>query len=239
MTQNKDASQYVNQNKSAWNQFYSESPRLSYPDLMFVHFLTRYASKDPAIKNGIAIGEGDGAQALAIARRGVHMTCVDISEEAVTRLSHFAKEDGLSDSVTTCLGDQRDLSRFADNTFDLALSWSVISYLSVEDGQKALSEIHRVLRPGGHFIGLLESMIHTGYQQPGVMQLGPRTYQMPAQVTHSKPNVIMTYYDKNHVHNALSLFDNIALSHRVIELPPDCKNKIGQWMFHATKKSPL
>lgn len=225
----------VAENRTAWNRVYEKSPRLRYPDLMFVHFLMRYAWPRGGIRSAVCIGEGDGPQALAIARLGVHVTCVDLSEVAVARLEQFARDDGLGEQVEVQVGDQRRLEGLPDNGFDLALSWSVISYGMPGDGVRAVREIHRVLRPGGSFIGLLESTTHTGFSQPGVEPLGPRTYRMPPQPRQSKPGVVMTYYGRQDVAGLLEGFDELALSHRIIELPPDLGCQVGQWMFHCVK----
>ncbi len=47
------------------------------------------------------------------------------------------------------VGDMRDLPS-ADNWFDVALAFGVFYYGTHEDHLKAISEMHRVLKPGGH-----------------------------------------------------------------------------------------
>jgi SAM-dependent methyltransferase len=50
-------------------------------------------------------------------------------------------------------GDARDLAAFADHEFDLVLfSFNGIDYMPPEDRPRALSEVFRVLRPGGVFV---------------------------------------------------------------------------------------
>jgi SAM-dependent methyltransferase len=49
-------------------------------------------------------------------------------------------------------GDARDLSRFADGTFDLvSFSFNGIDAVDLEGRRRVLAEVHRVLRPGGAF----------------------------------------------------------------------------------------
>ena len=50
------------------------------------------------------------------------------------------------------VGDARNLSQFADNSFDLILfSFNGIDYISHEDRLKVLQEINRVGKSGGYF----------------------------------------------------------------------------------------
>lgn len=218
--------------KTEWDRKYAGAPRQRYPDLMFIHFLMRYAAKTP-ISNALVIGCGDGSEVFAIARLGAAVTGIDISSEATQRTLEFARDEGLREAVATMVCDQRVL-KFPNSSFDLVVSWSVISYLSVEDAAKALSEIHRVLRPNGSFIGLLESNDHSGPKQTGVIQIGPRTWRMPSQ-SKTAGDVILTYFSRDDADRALSDFRDVSLSHRVVELPPDSTFRVGQWMFHCRK----
>jgi ubiquinone/menaquinone biosynthesis C-methylase UbiE len=221
-------------NREAWNDFYSLSPRLRYPDLVFIHFLMRYFPKLNTGK-GLSIGSGDGAHAFAIANLGLAVDCVDLSETSLMRIKKFSLDDGIEDRINVHHGDQRALSFLADASYDIVESWSVISYGTKTDSRQSLAEIYRVLKPGGSFIGLLESTIHTAYQQSGVKMIEPGTYQMPNEVTESKPNVILSYYTEPEVRQALSNFEELSLAHRVFELPPDMSRKVGQWMFYCKK----
>ena len=55
-------------------------------------------------------------------------------------------------SIKFMVGDARNLSQFADNSFDLILfSFNGIDYISHEDRLKVLQEINRVGKSGGYF----------------------------------------------------------------------------------------
>ena len=228
------ATSCVEENQRAWNQVYAGSPRLQYPDLMFIHLLKCYLPWREC-QRGLCVGSGDGAQPLAAAALGIDMECIDLSEESVARLRQFSRDDDLESRISVGQGEQTDLSRFDDNTFDFAISWSVLSYGFPETAMQGINEIYRVVKPGGGFIGLLESDNHTAYSQEGVVQLAQKTYQMPKNPAQSKEGVIMTFYDREEVGQMLSSFTQVSLSHRVIQLPPDCVRSVGQWMFYAQK----
>lgn len=84
------------------------------------------------------IGCGTGALLKEI---GVYGEChgLDFSQKAVD----FCKKRGISN---VGVGDVVKIS-YPNNTFDIVLALDIIEH--VEDDQKAISEIHRVLKPGG------------------------------------------------------------------------------------------
>lgn len=231
-----DQNQVVSENFKVWDKVYTDGPRLRYPDLMYIHFLMKYVPLEKT-KTALILGPGDGTEAFPLARLGIKTTGVDLCEKAAERLNKFAQEDGFANLITASQGDQRDLSRFPANSFDLVVSWSVISYLTKEDGQKAINEINRVLKPGGSFIGLLESTEHTGYTQDGAIKVSDKdtTFQFPVNTKQSRAGLVMTFYDANESKTSLKSFKQLAMSHRVMSLPPDLESKVGQWMFHCTK----
>jgi len=101
-------------------------------------------------KKILEIGVGAGTDHLQWARAGARCVGVDLTDAAIelTR-AHLAMH-----------GFESDLRRadaealpFPDESFDLVYSWGVIHHS--EQPAKIVSEIHRVLRPGGTFIGML------------------------------------------------------------------------------------
>lgn len=102
-------------------------------------------SPDEKILDG---GCGDGLTLLAFMKE---FDCqgfgVDISDQALVKAeTNFKKENRL---VTIRKGDVRNLP-FDNNFFDVYLSLGVIEHFS--DYYKALSEMYRVLKPGGMII---------------------------------------------------------------------------------------
>lgn len=92
------------------------------------------------------LGSGDGVVAELIAPRARSVTCLDLSEAVVEagrrRLSGFP-------GVRFVRGDMHTLP-FDDLSFDDILALSVLPY--AERPLEVLSEIHRVLRPGGRLV---------------------------------------------------------------------------------------
>jgi SAM-dependent methyltransferase len=76
---------------------------------------------------------------------GSNVTVLDLSETQLERDRQAAAHYGLT--VRTEQGDMRDLSRFADDSFDVV--WHAHSITFIPDVQTVFVEVARVLRPGG------------------------------------------------------------------------------------------
>src|SRR6202000_3247322 len=92
----------------------------------------------------LASGEGFGAALLARAARSVHG--IDIDQRTVDHSSLNYAGGAISFSV----GDARDLSAFADDSFGAVVAFEMIEH--VADQNRVLSEGARVLAPGGILI---------------------------------------------------------------------------------------
>ena len=87
---------------------------------------------------------GAGGAALELARRGSRVTAIDASPAMVERTRRRASAAGLT--IESVAMDGQDLG-FADATFDAALS--VLGVVLFPDAVRGLSELRRVVRPGG------------------------------------------------------------------------------------------
>jgi len=92
----------------------------------------------------LEIGVGLGADHLCFAEAGALLSGIDLTERAVEhtkrRLSLFDLTSDLS------VGDAERLS-FEDKTFDVVYSWGVLHHSP--NTRRAVSEVYRVLKPGG------------------------------------------------------------------------------------------
>jgi len=87
---------------------------------------------------------GAGGAALELARRGHRVTAIDASLAMVSRTKERASTTGLVIEALTM--DGQDLT-FPDASFDAALS--VLGVILFPDAVRGLSELRRVVRPGG------------------------------------------------------------------------------------------
>jgi SAM-dependent methyltransferase len=89
-------------------------------------------------------GAGAGGAALELARRGARVTAIDASAGMAARIKQRAAEAGLPLDVLAMDGQHLLL---ADASFDAALS--VFGVILFPDAAAGLSELRRVVKPGG------------------------------------------------------------------------------------------
>ena len=93
----------------------------------------------------LCLAAGGGQQSAAFALLGANVTVFDLSQEQLARDRQAAAHYGLQIDVVN--GDMRDLSRFADNAFDVVLH--AHSFNFVPDVAQVHGQIARVLRTNG------------------------------------------------------------------------------------------
>ncbi|MBS4899287.1 MAG: class I SAM-dependent methyltransferase [Clostridiales bacterium] len=81
-------------------------------------------------------------------RYGCHFTGLDLSEEALSHARENIKAAGLEDKIDLVQGSAFELP-FEDNSFDVVINEAMLTMLLGDKKDLALSEYHRVLKPGG------------------------------------------------------------------------------------------
>lgn len=109
---------------------------------------------------------------------GCHVTSVDINPAFVRAAYECAGAMGLT-TLDTRVGDMRDLSEFADGSFDAIVCCSVLEHLTAPDQEIALREAARVLKPGG-LVGLTFDF---GVGAPGANEHLPPPHDPPTSAT--------------------------------------------------------
>ena len=102
------------------------------------------------------VGTGTGELAFEILRQAPesHVDGIDPSEKMLSIAREKAARDGLANQASFVLGDARALD-LADGLYDGAVLG--FSFRNIEDRSAALSEICRVLNPGGRLV-ILEAV---------------------------------------------------------------------------------
>jgi SAM-dependent methyltransferase len=102
----------------------------------------------PAAGETLVIGCGAGRELFGLESLGYGVTGIDVSPALIEAAQREAQARGSSARIS--LADGRTLS-FPDESFDIVTLWSqVLANVPFEAGrQDLLSEVHRVLRPGG------------------------------------------------------------------------------------------
>ena len=118
------------------------------------------------------LGCGWGRWSIAAARKGYRPIGLDPWLEAVRAARHVTRQLGATANYV--VGDARHLP-FADGTFDVVFSYSVLQHFAKSDVRAVLHETRRVLKPGGSALielpnayGLLNAVqqVRRAFRQP-------------------------------------------------------------------------
>lgn len=113
---------------------------------------------DVTDKDVLCLASGGGQQSAAFGLLGASITIFDISETQLQKDRQTAEHYNLS--ITTIQGDMRDLSCFADDSFDIV--WHAYSINFVPDPRPVFIEVARILR----WDGLYRVECHNPFSQP-------------------------------------------------------------------------
>lgn len=111
---------------------------------------------DPRGKVVLDYGCGPGYTTKRLLENGaLHVTGMDVSEGEIEAARARAQRDGLADRAEFFVGDAH-ATGFPDDSFDLVIGQSILHHLDI---RVALTEIRRVLKPGGSAV-FLEPLAH-------------------------------------------------------------------------------
>ncbi len=163
------------------------------------------------------LGCGVGRHALSFARAGFETHAMDLSEAGLAELKKSAALESME--IATHLAPMTSLP-FEDDSFDYVLSFNVIYHGDPSIVRTAISEIARVLKPGGIYQGTMLSKRNANF---GIgTEIAADTWVREGDD------------DKDHPHfycNAgelVSLFDRFELSY----LEDKVHSKPGSWHWH-------
>lgn len=185
----------VKYNKSAWDNYVDKKDRWTIPvseqdlenakkgDWSVVLTPHKAVPKDwfPPIKGLKVLGlaAGGGQQCPVFATLGADVTVFDNSQKQLQQDKNLSDQFNLD--IKTVQGDMKDLSVFADNSFDLI--FNPCSILFVDNVLPVWKECFRVLKPKG--------ILMTGLTNPVSLQLDEENlkliYKQPFSDLHSLP----------------------------------------------------
>ena len=114
-------------------------------------FLEDFLKNRCSDKQVLDYGCGTGVHSMYMAKRGASVTGIDISDVAIKVAEVFAKRENVSHRCNFLVGNVEKME-FPDNSFDIILSSGMMAYLDLD---KALSEVCRVLKKDGIFLGVM------------------------------------------------------------------------------------
>ena len=115
----------------------------------------------------LEVGCGIGVDSIQLARCGFDVTAVDLTDSALNVAREFAARRNVT--IDFRLGNAEGLD-FPDATFDAVYSFGVLHH--TPDIDKAVAEVHRVLKPGGTAYVML-------YHRDSLVNLVHKVFRLP------------------------------------------------------------
>ena len=210
-------------------EWFGAVERTRYVEEPFVHSVAQFTRwRD---KEVLEIGVGAGADHLQFARAGARLHGVDLTEAAIaTTRAHLALH-GLASDLRRLDAERLPLD---DHSFDLVYSWGVIHHS--EHPNRIVAEIHRVLRPGGTFRGMLYARrsvvaaklwfrhaLVQGHPMRGLADVVSSHMESPGTKAYTEREVreLFSGFQSCSTRRIATLWDRARLPRAVAELIPD------------------
>ena len=91
-------------------------------------------------------GGGCGRFSILLAKQGLHVTHFDISLPMIVKAKELAEKAGVLDRMTFVKGALEDLSDYADQSFDLVMSFDAPISYTYPDQEKTIKELVRIAK---------------------------------------------------------------------------------------------
>lgn len=143
------------QGADTWAAFYRERRGNTYPDENLIRLIRGSYADIPRSGRMVDVGFGRGANLIFFAESGFECHGFEVSQESLDAAREMAERAGVN--LTLGLLTNTTLP-YEKDYFDIVLSWSAVYYHGSRSAvREAISEFHRIIRPGGV---LLMSVIH-------------------------------------------------------------------------------
>ncbi|MDP3710315.1 MAG: class I SAM-dependent methyltransferase [bacterium] len=166
-------------------------------------------------KKVLDIAVGTGWSTEQFARHGATTTAIDISPKAIDLTKKRFKTFDLPEPEAL-VADAQNMP-FADGTFDFVLAWGCLMHMP--DTEKAIREIHRVLKPGGRMAAMMynKNSLHWWYYiwlSKGILRgklLSMSAQQLANRYTdgvYQGGNQLTKFYSRKDIKKMFSMFNS-------------------------------
>ena len=177
------------------------------------HYLA-YRWKRDGRRRVLDLGCGLGRHSLLLARAGLAVDAYDLSADAVREVESRARADRLDLRVRH--GDMHDLP-YEDGTFDCVVAFHVIYHTDRPGLERILSEIRRVLAPGGELFVTLNSAASPQLCDPRFRRIAANMVVKTEGAEAGIPHIYLTEAEVKELMSGWT----IALFHHKEEIGPD------------------
>ncbi|TGJ99562.1 class I SAM-dependent methyltransferase [Leptospira semungkisensis] len=203
--------------KQAWETHYTRpKSKLSYPDENLVRMLSKI-DQTSSSPTALDFGSGSGRHCVLLKDFGYQVSACDYSENSVHSIQEsypWAKASLL----------QSPPYPFADEEFDLVVSWGVLHYNSPDLAKSILAEKYRILKKGGYLATSVRALGDTHLKaQEG--KIGASDLKGGA----------TWFYSQNDIQDLLSNFSSFEMGYTERTPLGKLEERICHWIFLARK----
>jgi ubiquinone/menaquinone biosynthesis C-methylase UbiE len=220
--------------KSLWNEAYANGadnlwgdPPVPYAEVAARRFATNRAFIV------LDLPCGDGRNLPALAPGASILIGGDTSDNAIAISRKVLARESLGNKLVFLKIDAYSIE-IPDGSIDGVFCWDLLGHLTSPD--KALREIYRILRPGGHLVANMWTMNDCQVSDPNIREIAPKEY-----IDHF--DFYCKFYDREDIDSLLASVDMAA---ETVELarwtePPhvgyrEYEHDHESWVFTVRKK---
>ena len=219
-------------NSKEWNWEMAEKETWLVPSEESYYYAEKWAHEGR--KRLLDLGCGLGRHSVFFDAHGFKVTAIDLSDYGVEHLKKWSKENGSVAEIRAVAGDMKELP-FADCAFDCIYSYHVVSHSDTEGVRQVISEIRRVLKPGGEIFFDLCSKDAWHYKDSGFPHIDENTLRFVGGVEDGIPHC---FFDEKMIYEFMEGFTINRLRH-VFTLKTDLFNAAGtHWFIEADADKP-
>ena len=228
--------EFIKTDETGSRAFFEEAERVRYK---YHYYLPGLFDSIAAAKPGgtvLEIGCSMGTDLLQLARRGLRVTGIDLTEAGIELAQRRFQLYNMQAQLKTA--DAENLP-FGENSFDIVYSFGVLHH--TPDTGRAVAEVRRVLKPGGLAVIMLyhrrsfNYLMHRLLNQPFD---GHRNDRCPIERTYTKSGINILFRDFARVELDLKYFMTTGFGIVWDLLPLYVHKKLGQiWGWHIIIKA--
>ncbi|MSR78078.1 MAG: class I SAM-dependent methyltransferase [Candidatus Omnitrophica bacterium] len=113
----------------------------------------------------LEMGSGAGPNLVWLAEKGIRVSGVDISSQALQLCRANLQHHGFSSQIGELVEASVENTIFQSQYFDGIVESCVFQHLDKQTREKSFQEVRRLLKPGGVFVGYMLSTEHTVFQK--------------------------------------------------------------------------
>lgn len=202
----KSSQEILKINQAEWDKI---SIHDLHPDINLIRCQKRLF-KESQGKKLLYVGFGEGQNLLYFLQEGFECYGTEISK---TRLDFTTQKLVAAKQRAVLKLVDSNILPFVDNFFDVVIAWQSICYNNQAGLQESLNEIHRVLKPDGHFLSSLPSPANDLCGQ----EIAPSVYR-PVNVSEQTNCVLYAFKNKEKIREVYQQFRDIQIGYHASHL---------------------